>query len=72
MSNKLEQLEFKWKKLLGFRNMQENLKNFEITRAIYSKNKFWKLNAFSTCSWRFLMSNKLEQLEFKMEKLFGI
>ena len=27
ISNKLEQLEFKLKKLLGFRNMQEKLKN---------------------------------------------
>ena len=24
-----------------------------------------------TCSWRFLRSNKLEQLEFKLEKLLG-
>ena len=25
-----------------------------------------------TCSWRFLISNKLEQLEFKLEKIIGI
>ena len=25
-------------------------------------------NTFLTCSWRFLISNKLEQLEFKLEK----
>ena len=25
-----------------------------------------------TCSWRFLISNKLEQLEFKFEKIIGI
>ena len=24
-----------------------------------------------TCSWRFFMSNKLEQLEFKLEKIAG-
>ena len=29
-------------------------------------------NAFLTCSWRFLISNKLEQLEFKLEKIIGI
>ena len=26
---------------------------------------------FSTSSWRFLRSNKLEQLEFKLEKILG-
>ena len=30
-----------------------------------------KVNAFLTCSWRFLIYNKSEQLEFKLEKLFG-
>ena len=29
-------------------------------------------NAFLTCSWRFLKSNKLKQLEFKLEKNIGI
>jgi hypothetical protein len=29
-------------------------------------------NAFLTCSWRFLMSNKLEQFKFKLEKIIGI
>ena len=28
-----------------------------------------KQNAFLICSWRFLISSKLEQLEFKLEKL---
>ena len=31
-----------------------------------------KQNAFLTCSWRFLRSNELEQLEFKLEKIIGI
>ena len=26
---------------------------------------------FLTCSWRFLISNRLEQLEFKLERLLG-
>jgi hypothetical protein len=26
---------------------------------------------FLTCSWRFLISNKLEQLEFKLKKILG-
>ena len=29
-------------------------------------------NNFLTCSWRFLISNKLEQLEFKLGKNIGI
>ena len=33
---------------------------------------FCKQNAFFTCSWRFLRSNKLEQLESKLEKNIGI
>ena len=36
---------------------------------VIEKN-FW--NAFLTCSWKFLLSNKLEQLEFKLEKNIGI
>ena len=36
------------------------------------QNNFWLQNAFLTCSWRFLRSNKLEQLEFKLEKNIGI
>ena len=36
------------------------------------QNKFWQQNAFLTSSWRFLMSNKFEQLELKFEKNIGI
>ena len=36
-----------------------------------SSKSFYKQNAFLTCSWRFLRSNKLEQLEFKLEKILG-
>jgi hypothetical protein len=31
-----------------------------------------KQNNFLTCFWRFLRSNTLEQLEFKLEKITGI
>jgi hypothetical protein len=34
---------------------------------ILNRNLLWQ-NAFLICSWRFLISNKLEQLEFKLEK----
>ena len=51
-------------------------KLFEITRTIYSnsegQNNFWWQNAFLTFSWRFLISNELEQLEFRLEKNVGI
>ena len=32
------------------------------------QNNFWQQNTFLTCSWRFLNSQKFEQLEFKLEK----
>ena len=34
---------------------------------VKGQNNFWKQNAFLTCSWRFLISNKLEQLELELE-----
>ena len=51
-------------------------KIFEITRTIYSNSQRSEQSlvteCFLTCSWRFLRSNKLEQLEFKLEKIIGI
>ena len=48
---------------------------FEITRTIHSKSErseqFLVTDCFLTCSWRFLISNKLQQLEFKLENLLG-
>ena len=41
-------------------------------QTVKGQNNIWKQNAFLTCSWRFLISNKLEQLEFKLEKIIGI
>ena len=38
---------------------------------VKGQNIFWQQNSFLTCSWRFLISNKLEQLEFKLEKILG-
>ena len=49
---------------------------FEITRTIYSNSEraeqFLVTECFLTCSWRFLTSNKLEQLEFKLEKKWDL
>ena len=47
-------------------------KFFEIITAINSDSEtsvqLLKQNAFLTCSWRFLRSNTLEQLELKLDK----
>ena len=64
-SNVFENLE--WRPRIG--------KTFEITRTVYSNSErseqFLKQNAFLTCSWRFLRSNKWEQLESNWKKLLG-
>ena len=31
-------------------------------QTVNGQNNFWKQNAFLTCSWRFLIANKSEQL----------
>ena len=45
------------------------------SRTIYSNNEksyqFLNQNAFLTCSRGFLISNKLDQLEFKLENILG-
>ena len=44
----------------------------QFVRTVKGQNNFWQQNAFLTCSWRFLRPNKLEQLEFKLEKIIEI
>ena len=39
---------------------------------VKGQNNFWQQNVFITLSWRFLRSNKLENIEFKLEKIIGI
>ena len=43
----------------------------QFIQRVKGQNNFWKLNAFLTCSWRFLILYKSDQLEFKLEILFG-
>ena len=38
----------------------------KLIQTVKDQNNFWQQNAFLTCSWRFLISNNLEQLEFKL------
>ena len=44
----------------------------QFIQTVKGQNNFGLQNAFLTCSWRFLISNKLEQLEFKLELNIGI
>ena len=53
-----------------FAKFLRSLKQF--IQTVKGQNNFWQQNAFLTCSWRFLISNKSEQLEFKLEKNIGI
>ena len=55
--------------------IEKNCKIFENTKTIYSNSErseqFLVTECFLTSSWRFLRSNKLEQLEFILEKILG-
>ena len=60
-------------KLLKFKAESQECTKFlrsleQFIQTVKGQNTFWQQNAFLTCSWRFLRSNKLEQLEFKSEK----
>jgi hypothetical protein len=41
-------------------------------QTVKGQKNFWQQNVFLTCSWRFFISNKLEQLEFRLEKRIEI
>ena len=40
-------------------------------QTVKGQNNFWQQNAFFTRSWRFLISNKFEQLEFKLVRKYN-
>ena len=55
------------KKLLKFvaegLEFAKSLRSLEqFIQTVKGQNNFWQQNAFLTCSWRFLIANKLEQL----------
>ena len=63
-------------KLLKFNAEGQEFENFlrsqeQFIQTVKGQNNFWK-RMFFNFSWRFLISNKLEQLEFKSDKNFGI
>ena len=53
----------------AFSKILRSLEQF--IQTVKGQNNFWQQNAFLTSSWRFLISNELEQLEFKLEKILG-
>ena len=49
------------------REFAEFLRSLEqFIQTVKGQKNFWQHNAFLICSWRFLISNKLEQFEFKL------
>ena len=45
----------------------------QFIQTVKGQNNFWYQNAFLTCSWRFLISDKLEYLiRIQIEKIVGI
>ena len=71
-----------WEKIVLVieKNFEAEGREFEIflrslehfIQTVKGQNNFWSQNVFLTCSWRSLRSNKLEQLEFKLEKIIGV
>ena len=56
-----------------FAKILRSLEQFiQTVKAVKGQKNFWEPNAFLTCSWRFLISNKLEHLKFKLEKIIGM
>ena len=43
----------------------------QFIQTVKGQNNFWQQNTFLTCSRRFLISDKIEQLEPKLEKKLG-
>ena len=69
----VEKLKWQLEKISEGREFAKFLRSLEqFILTVKGQNNFWKQNAFLTCSWRFVRSNKLEQLEFKLEKIIGI
>ena len=44
----------------------------QFIQTVKGQNNVWQQNVYLTCSWRFLLSNKLEQLELKLEKKWDL
>ena len=64
-------------KLLKFEAEGQEFENVlrsqeQCIKTVKDQNNVWKQSAFLTDSWRFFISNKLEQLDFKLEKIIGI
>ena len=53
-----------------FSKFLRSLKQF--IQTVKGQNNFWVTECFLSCSWRFLRSNKFEQLDFKLGTIIGI
>ena len=53
-----------------FANFLRSLEQF--IQTVKGQKNFWKQNAFLTCTWRFLIYDKLEKFKFKSEKIIEI
>ena len=64
-------------KLLKFEAVGREFAKFlrtpeQFIQIVKDRNNFLVTEFFLTCSWRFFIFNKLEQLEFILEKIIGI
>ena len=56
-----------------FQKLLRSLEQFiQTVHCSERSEQFLVTKCFLTCSWRFLISTKLEQLDFKLEKNIGI
>ena len=62
-----------WKFEAEGREFAKFLRSLEqFIQTVIGQNNFWQQNVFFNFSWRFLISNKLGQLELILEKYIGI
>ena len=55
------------------REFEKQLRSLgQFIQTVKGQNNSRSQNAFITCFWRFIISNKLEQLEFTLKKNIGI
>ena len=69
-SSYLKIFENYWPSASNFKSFSQSLEQF--FQPVKGQNNFWQQNAFLTCSWRLLISKKIEQSQFKFEKIIGI
>ena len=69
-SDQEKNLKFKAEGICNSSKFQRSLEQF--VQTVKGQNNFWLQNAVLTCSWKFLRSNELEQLQFELGEIIGI